>query len=100
MAEMSREEMEQEMVRVFQPMDAAADEYRRGPLDGFGQGYSMQADAYAAAPEWLQAWDDKHRWLICFTQGWEGLVRLAKAFGWSKEKLLDDLIYYKSKHGN
>jgi hypothetical protein len=58
----------------------------------------MQADAYNAAPEWLQKWDDKHRWLICFTQGWSGLITLASAFNWSKETLLADLVYYESLH--
>lgn len=90
---MTRDEMESHMEEVFRPMNREVNKYGWT----FGQGHGMHADALKVAPTWLQKWDDKHRWSLCFTQGWKGLVILAKAFGWSKETLLDDLIYYKSK---
>lgn len=92
---MNHEEMEQHMVGVFRPMESAVAQYSWT----FGRGPDMHDDARAAAPEWLRKWDDDHRWLICFTQGWRGLVIMAKAFGWTKESLLDDLIHYKETYG-
>lgn len=94
-AKQSREDMEAHMVEIFRPMDNAV-ESCRGSLGGFDQGYPMHEAARELAPPWLRAWDDKHRWCICFTQGWNGLVILAEAFGWTKEMLLDDLMYYES----
>lgn len=96
-ARRTHEEMEEHMKEVFRPMEHALNRYRGG-MGTFGQGPSMHADARKAAPEWLQKWDDKHRWLICFTQGWEGLVSMASAFNWEKSMLLADLIYYEEKH--
>jgi hypothetical protein len=93
----SHEEMEAHMLEIFRLMDNAVQQYRL-VLDGFDQGHAMHAAARKVAPKWLQAWDDKHRWLICFAQGWKGLVSMAKEFRWSKEMLLDDLIYYESLH--
>lgn len=88
------EEMEIYMEEIFRPIDDKV----RG-FSGFNQGHSMQSVARNVAPVWLRKWDDNHRWLICFVQGWSGLIVMAKAFGWTKERLLNDLIYYESHFG-
>lgn len=81
------------MLEIFRPMNEAVALYRTG-LNGFGKGHDMQEAACKAAPEWLKNWNSNRRWSCCFTQGWEGLVAMARAFGWSQETLLADLNYY------
>lgn len=93
----THDEMEAEMRELFIPMELATDRLRYGGIGGFGQGYSMHDKAREAAPEWLVKWDDSRRWLICFTQGWSGLVTMAEAFGWPKERLLDDLAVFAAR---
>lgn len=80
---------------AFRVMDREVDRIRgKGPLAGFGKGPRMHEAARQVAPYWLQRWDDDNLWLICFTQGWEGLLIFNKAFKHSKEKLLLTLTHY------
>jgi hypothetical protein len=93
---MTTDEMELHIKEIFVSLDCAANKERRG----FAPGFMMQEAAYKVAPKWLQKWDDDNRWVICLTNGWERLVIMARAFGWSKEKLLNSLISYKNEFEN
>ena len=82
-------EMESRMEEIFLIIDRAVDPYR----GSFGKGHEMQDAARDASPEWLRKWDNSRRWIICLTQGWEGLILMAESFGWDKKTLLWDLTY-------
>lgn len=91
----TQEEFKVELTEIFRKMDQSI---KPRLLGGFGEGHSMHSDAKSAAPEWLQRWDDDNRWLICFTQGLEGLLVMAEAFGHSREEFLRILMGYRDGH--
>ena len=61
-----------------------------------GQGPSMHAESLAAAPRWLQKWDQDKRWMIQFSMDYEGWLVFANAFGLSKENVWDIMEVYKN----
>ena len=89
MGESNHTTLETELQQAFVAMDIEVERSR-----GWGQGYGMHDDARAVAPEWLRRWDDEKRWIICFTQGFSGLVLMAGAFGLSKDELLASMEPY------
>lgn len=83
------EEAFEEMSRAIRPRDSG--------IGTFGAGPSMHAEAKAAAPLWLQKWDDDYRWLLAFSNP-ERFFTYADAFGYSKEKMLSVFEEYREKH--
>lgn len=86
-------EVEDKLRQAFVSMDAEVSRFR----PSWGQGHAMHDAARAVAPEWLRRWDDDKRWIICFTQGYRGLVNMAEAFGLSKDELLTSIRTYADK---
>ena len=82
--------LEAELIQALVSLDAAVVCLR----SSLGQVHAMHGAARAVAPEWLRRWDDDKRWLICFTQGYRGLVVFAQAFGLSKDELLASMKPY------
>lgn len=82
--------LEDDLLQAFVSMDAEVGRFH----STFGQGHAMHDAARAVAPEWLRRWDDDKQWLICFTQGYHGLITMGKAFGLSKDELLASMKPY------
>lgn len=78
----STQEMKQAVADAFVEMNKAVGKTRGV---GFGRGYDMHAAARRVAPEWLHKWDDDSRWMICFTQGVDGLEVMSQAFGLERD---------------
>lgn len=89
--ESERSITEAALTEAFRKMDVEAHKVQ----GFFGQGHSMHSAARKVAPRWLQQWDDDRRWIIQFSQGFDGFICLAKAFGYSKDEVLDLLTAYR-----